>query len=222
MFAAKHLSPETVKGRRVLDVGARDYNGSMRPLLEQWGCSEYVGIDMEPGPGVDIVMNADHSLEHFGHDSFDIVICLEMMEHTRHWRTSLHNIKAVCKPEGLVLMTAPAISYPYHGVYADFWRYQPEDFQALFKDLEIVQTEFDPQCPGSFVAARKPAIFQEADLTNYELFSVVNGRRCLELNDSDYQNGYFRRILWKLRLKNWAQNGLLAAGRLVARLLRLR
>jgi SAM-dependent methyltransferase len=222
MFAAKYLSPEMVRCKRVLDVGSSDYNGSMRPLLEQWGCAEYVGIDMDPGPGVDIVMNADDSLKRFGNASFDIVICLEMMEHTRHWRTSLHNIKGVCKPGGLVLMTAPARGYPYHGLYADFWRYQPEDLQALFADFEEVRAEFDAQGPGSFVAARKPADFQEADLSSFELFSVCNGHRCVDLKDSDYQKPYFKRILWKLRLKDWALRIQLAAGRLVSRLFGIR
>ncbi|MCX6852605.1 MAG: methyltransferase domain-containing protein [Verrucomicrobia bacterium] len=222
MFAAKHLSPDMVRGKRVLDVGSSDYNGSMRPLIEYWGCAEYVGIDMEPGHGVDIVMNADDSLERFGSDSFDIVICLEMMEHTRHWRTSLHNIKGVCKPGGLVLMTSPAQGYPYHGLYSDFWRYQPEDFQVLFGDFEEIRTEFDAQGPGSCVAARKPESFLETDLSKYELFSICNGRRCADLVNSDYQTPYFRRILWKLRLKDWALRIQLGAGRLVTRLFGIR
>jgi SAM-dependent methyltransferase len=221
MFAAKHLSPESVKGKRVLDVGSADFNGSVRPLVEHWGCAEYVGIDMEPGPSVDLVLNADDCLAHFGPDSFDIVICLEMMEHSRNWQKSLHNIKGVCKPGGLVLMTTPARGYPYHGLYMDFWRYQPEDFQALFSDFENVVTEFDSAGPGSFVAARKPLSFVEKDFSQYELFSIVTGKHSREFETGDYKSSHFRRVLWKLRLKDWALRSQLAAGRLFSKVFRL-
>lgn len=222
MFAAKHLSPGIVDGKRVLDVGSSDYNGSMRPLIEHWKCSEYLGIDMEPGPGVDLVLNADDMLERFGPDSFDLVICLEMMEHTRYWRKSLHNIKGVCKPGGTVLMTAPARGYAYHAIHADFWRYQPEDFAAMFADFEDVQTEYDAQGPGSFVAARKPLAFREADLADFALFNIVNGTRCLDFDEGDYGSSHFKRLVWKLRIKGWAHRAQVGAGRWVSRLFGLR
>lgn len=222
VFAAKHIDPQWVRGKRVIDVGACDFNGSIRPLIEAWGCESYLGVDMIEGPAVDRVINADHLLEEFGENSFDVVLSLEMMEHTRHWQTSLHNMKRICKPGGLLIITAPARGYNYHGYPTDFWRYQPEDFQEVLSDFEVLATEFDAQGPGSFVAAQKSEGFREKDLSDYRLYSVVTGTRISHLADEDFKCGHFRKTVVKMKTKEWVEQSYRACGRLVTRLFGLK
>ncbi len=221
IFAAKQLTPDTVRGKRIVDVGACDFNGSVRPLLESYGPSEYLGIDVIPGPCVDKVMDANNLVAEFGADAFDIVICLEMMEHTPDWRKSLSAIKQVCRPGGLIVMTAPALGHPYHGYPHDFWRYSEDDFRTLFQDCTLLALETDPSGPGTGVCVRKPESFVEADLSGVELHSMVAGRRIRNLEKGHYKSPHFRKVAIQQFLANNSRNAFLGAGRLFKKLLRL-
>src|SRR5262245_56346057 len=65
----------------VLEVGSLDINGGVRALLDPNAC--YLGIDPQLGPGVDVV--ADFA--HYTHPrQVDLILCLEVFEHTRKWR----------------------------------------------------------------------------------------------------------------------------------------
>lgn len=71
-----------VKGGYVLEVGACDVSGSIRPIIsEAFGPAEYIGVDIVPGPGVDKVCAAEDLVAVFGEDRFDCVISTEMLEH---------------------------------------------------------------------------------------------------------------------------------------------
>ena len=66
--------------KRVLEVGSRDMNGSVRPQFEQAGCDVYLGNDIQPGPGADEVL--DFGARTLGTDeSWDCVVCAEVLEH---------------------------------------------------------------------------------------------------------------------------------------------
>jgi hypothetical protein len=49
-FFIESVEREEFEGKRVLEVGSKYINGSVRPLIERF-CSpkEYVGVDIEPG-----------------------------------------------------------------------------------------------------------------------------------------------------------------------------
>ena len=220
-FAAKYLTPDVVRGKRLLDVGACDFNGTIRPLMESYNVGEYMGIDLIKDPSVDRVMNADDVVEVFGIESFDIVLSLEMMEHTRNWRCSLSGLKQVCKRGGLIIVTSPSIGYPYHGYPDDFWRYEPEDFSIILGDCEILGLEKDEKGPGSFVCVRKPENFQETDLSDVELHSMVAGRRIRELENHHFKQWHFQKVRIKQLVANTARNTFLGLGRIITRMMKL-
>jgi len=219
IFSAKHLTPEKVRGKRILDVGACDFNGSIRPLLESYGPDEYIGIDVIAGPCVDRVMDANDAVKEFGPESFDIIICMEMMEHTPDWRKSLCAIKGVCKPSGLIVMTTPALGHPYHGYPDDYWRYSEEDWRALFADCEVLDVETDPTGPGTCAFVRKPQDFEEADLSAYELHSMVAGRRIRELLPEHWKSAHFKKVRLQQFLANNGRAAFLKTGKLLKKVL---
>lgn len=153
----------------VLDVGSLDVNGSTRPLVEHLA-SEYVGIDIREGPGVDIVMDADDLSLRFG-ERFDLVLCTEMLEHARTPIGTLEQIAHVLVPGGTLLLTARGVAtdrcadvgrphaFGEHGEPHDYWRFMPQSFAMMFElvGLTTVEVTEDPQAPGWFGAARKPA-----------------------------------------------------------------
>lgn len=171
-FIKQNLRAKEIKGKFVLDVGARDLNGSARELVAQFKPKEYVGVDIEAGPGVDQIIPADKLIDSFGEGIFDVVITTEMLEHVQDWKTVVHNLKAVLGPGGVLYITTRSKGFPYHEYPGDHWRYELADMQAIFEDFDITVLESDPSEPGVFMKAFKPADFMEVDLSGYELYSM--------------------------------------------------
>jgi len=162
-----------LRGKYVLDVGALNINGSLRPHVEELSPLEYVGIDIVPGPGVDREMRAENLLAEFGPDLFALVICTEMLEHVEDWRAVIHNIKDVCAPGGTIILTTRSTGFPLHEHPADFWRFEDYHMHVIFGDCEDVIVCRDTQAPGVFVRARKPHGFAGRDLTNCPALAIV-------------------------------------------------
>jgi SAM-dependent methyltransferase len=204
VFAASTLSRDDIQGRRVLEVGSHDVNGSLRPVLESWGPAEYVGVDLAPGPGVDVVCPAEQLVARFGTARFDVLVSTEVIEHVEDWRAVISNCKRVLAPGGLILLTTRSPGYPYHAFPHDFWRYDQADMRAIFADFEILALQDDPTRPGVFLQARKPAAWEERDLTGYMLHSVVTGSRVRALAPADFRTLRHVRAVALDRLKTAA------------------
>lgn len=101
-FVQGCLSQVDLAGKKVLEVGSYDRNGSMRSHIEKMGCESYLGVDLEKGPSVDDICDATDVLARFGENAFDVVICTEVVEHVRDWRDTTRNLKGVVKPGGLL------------------------------------------------------------------------------------------------------------------------
>jgi len=202
IFEAKNLSREDVAGKRVLEVGSYDVNGSIRPLINSWKPSEYVGVDMVAGPGVDVICNAECLVEKFGKERFDVVICTSVLEHVREWRKVVSGIKNVCRRGGVMLISVPSYGFKYHGYPYDFWRYELEDMKNIFSDCKILSLEKDDNARGVFTKFEKPAGFVEKDLSNYKLYSIVVDRRLKGITDKDLGSLRFiyLSLKWKFRV----------------------
>src|ERR1700751_4712914 len=74
-------------GDCILEVGSSDINGSLRDF--RTGNCRYVGIDLEIGKGVDVVVERCSQLP-FPDATFDIVVSTSCFEHDRmFWTTFL-------------------------------------------------------------------------------------------------------------------------------------
>ena len=201
MFAAKNFTKEEIQGKRILELGSNDINGNLRPIIGMLEPAEYVGVDIHGGPGVDVVCGAEDIIDRFGKDHFDVVVSTEMLEHVRDWRTVFSNIKNVCKPGGVILLTTRSFGFNYHGFPHDFWRYELDDMRTIFSDCEVLALQADPEMPGVLIKVKKPGKFIENDLSNHTLYSIVVNKRIQDIRDSDFTNVYFIRLKLKLYFK---------------------
>jgi SAM-dependent methyltransferase len=195
LFCARNLIQQEVEGKRIVEIGAIDVNGSMRPLIESWRPSEYLGIDIEHGKSVDVVFSAEDLEMRFGRETFDVVMSIDMLEHAANWKAVISNMKRVCKPGGVMMITTCSQGFPYHAYPHDYWRYEMEDFETIFSDCEILGKEEQPEDWGVFFKIRKPCTFVEKDLTDYALFSVVANQRVTKLVPAHFRSLRYKRIV---------------------------
>ncbi len=182
VFGAANVSKEEIAGKTVLDVGSHDYNGNFHSLFKHYNPKKFVGTDMTPGKGVDVVCMAEDTVKIFGKESFDVVISSELMEHARNWREIIHNIKQVCAPGGLIVITTRSFGFGLHSYPHDYWRYEYEDMKEIFSDCEILVLEKDRQAPGIFIKARKPLNFKENDISKIALYSMIQKKRIIDID----------------------------------------
>jgi SAM-dependent methyltransferase len=182
-FFVRHCVADEFRNKKVLEVGSKCVNGSVRSFIERYlSPGEYLGTDIELGKHVDCIVPAEKLAEVFGPDSFDVVISTEVLEHIKDWRTVVDNIKTIVKPGGYVYLTTCSYGFPYHGYPYDFWRYEPLDLRAMMGDFETVASEKDPAYPGVFIKARKPESYvPSVDLSEIALYSVIVGKRTTKI-----------------------------------------
>lgn len=137
-----------LKGVKVLDVGSYDVNGTLRPIFDR---ADYIGLDMEKGPNVDVVAHANNMP--FDDNHFDLVVSSSCFEHDdMFWETFLEMARVV-KPGGLMYVQAPS-NGPYHGWPGDNWRFYADSWKALAKwgkhkgyDIDLLESYIDTETP---------------------------------------------------------------------------
>jgi SAM-dependent methyltransferase len=140
---------DNIENKKILDVGSYDVNGTMKPIFQK---GQYVGLDMEQGPNVDIV-GVSHKIP-FEKDEFDIVISSSCFEHDDMFWISFQEMCRVLKPGGYMYIQAPS-NGPYHGWPGDNWRFYIDSWKALEKwgkklgyDIELVEHYIDEITPA--------------------------------------------------------------------------
>lgn len=185
-FAESYLSGVEVAGKRIIEVGSLDVNGSLRNSIGRLQPEIYLGIDISDGPGVDEICDANSLIDRYGEESFDVVISTELLEHVRDWRNAVSNFKGILKPDGIMIITTRSKGFGYHGYPFDFWRYELDDMKAIFSDFSLDLLENDPLEPGVFVKASKPRLFSENSLDDYKLYSIIKKNRCRDISESRF------------------------------------
>lgn len=117
---------------RCLDVGSFNVNGCVRHLF-----TDYTGLDMRAGPNVDVVAPANAIP--FPAASFDVVTCLEMLEHDPDPFGSVRDMRRVLKPGGTLVLTAPSIGFPRHDYPSDYWRFTGDGLAVLLRGMADVR-----------------------------------------------------------------------------------
>jgi hypothetical protein len=124
----------------VLEVGSRDVNGSIRELLP-WRASSYIGVDIAPGPCVDVVADGATFVPS---EAPDLVVCMETLEHAEQAAAIVRNAAAMLlrKPGGRLLVTcATEPRAPHSGV--DGGPLQAGEFYRNVQPDELVEWATD-------------------------------------------------------------------------------
>ncbi len=107
---------------RILDLGAQDINGSLRACAPH--SASYLGVDMVPGRGVDLVLEDPHVLP-FEDEAFDAVVTTSCFEHDRMFWVTFLEIIRVTRRGGHVYANVPSNGW-FHRHPVDCWRFYPD------------------------------------------------------------------------------------------------
>ena len=95
-------------GDPILEIGSMDVNGSMRDFRPASG--HYVGVDLSPGKGVDVVTDSAARLP-FKSGAFRLVVSSSAFEHdAMFWMTFLEMCRML-QPGGYIYINAPSRGY---------------------------------------------------------------------------------------------------------------
>ncbi len=95
-------------------------------------------LNIDPGKEVDIVANAENLEEVIKSDSFDVVLCFSVLEHTKYPVKIVENIFRILKKGGKVLVSVPFIM-SLHDTPNDYWRFTRYGLLELFKGFELIE-----------------------------------------------------------------------------------
>ena len=89
----KNKFPQYFNNVSVIEMGSLNINGTVRDFYEN--VTEYVGVDLDEGPGVDLVCQAQNV--NFDDESFDVAVSAECFEHNPYWLETFVNMHRIAK-----------------------------------------------------------------------------------------------------------------------------
>lgn len=129
----KIVAESLPKKIKVLEIGSLIVPGqehlSVRKYFPE---AEYIGVDMQQGNGVDVVDDCINYCYNYYQNGevFDLILCLDMLEHSINPQEVLNSTKYALKPDGVLLVTS-VFNFHIHKYPNDYWRFTPECFKML-------------------------------------------------------------------------------------------
>lgn len=129
----------------ICHVGSKLHSGDdegaaqLRKQFKHMSNYEYVGIDIEDGPNVDVV--CDLTIPDFQQQRSDLVgrfgfiYCSALLEHVQNPFLAAANISSMLKPGGHIFFSGPWV-WGYHQYPDDYWRLSFSGIKLVFPDIE--------------------------------------------------------------------------------------
>jgi SAM-dependent methyltransferase len=138
VFRSAYLAEVELTPLVMLDVGSAVAERNQKTNRDVMSNPRWrsLGIDIEPGPNVDIVVTAPYDWTEIATASVDVVTCSEVFEHAEFFWITMLEIARVLKSNGLAFITSPS-SGPLHRFPVDCWRFYDDAFQALAKYAQL-------------------------------------------------------------------------------------
>lgn len=97
-------------------------------------------LDIVKDYNPDIIGDITKYNKHIQDSSFDIITCLEILEHTLDPFASVKELRRICKNNGIILFSAP-LNWRIHGPIPDCWRFTEFGWRVLLKDFDILEID---------------------------------------------------------------------------------
>jgi len=115
----------------ILEVGSK--NSVHRTLLNN---KKYISIDIVAGKNVDLVADV-HDLP-FENESFDLIMCVEVLEHLRNPARAINEMFRCLNSNGAIILSTRFL-FPLHPDPYDYYRFTPDSLKLLFDKFKIIK-----------------------------------------------------------------------------------
>lgn len=130
-----------IRNKKILELGSgkkekRRYGYSVKKMFDK--SNEFIQSDVVKEYGHRIV---DVTKMKFRNE-FDIILCLNVLEHVFDFKKGIDNIYLALKKGGKAVIILP-VFYPLHDEPYDYWRFTEHSLRKLlgkFKDLKIIHS----------------------------------------------------------------------------------
>jgi SAM-dependent methyltransferase len=122
---------------KILEIGSLDINGTTRQLCGDLQISEYIGIDLGAGPGVDVVASGHDYLSDLK-EQFDLILSAECLEHNPKWRETIENSIRLLKPDGMLIFSWATTGRAEHGTHNNSPESAPfivQDYKSYYRNV---------------------------------------------------------------------------------------
>jgi SAM-dependent methyltransferase len=143
VFRRAYLAPYEGKPLTILDVGSAVVTEGHRSNREAMANPSWhiVGLDIEAGQNVDVVVADYYDWCEIKDNSVDVVTCSQVLEHTEFFWITILEIARILRSNGLAFIVAPG-SGPLHRYPVDCWRFYDDGLPALARwaDLTVIES----------------------------------------------------------------------------------
>lgn len=130
--AEQHQKPGDV----LLEIGPQERS---EVKLNFTACNIHT-LDITEDYSPDIVGDLTQYNSHIKDSTYDIVTCLEVLEHTVNPFSAIEELRRITKDNGLILFSAP-LNWRIHGPAPDCWRFTEFGWKVLLKDFNILEID---------------------------------------------------------------------------------
>jgi SAM-dependent methyltransferase len=130
------------QGTSVLDAGAGEC-----AYKKYFAHCEYRSVDMAIGEPIWNYANLDYVAPldklPIENETFDVILCTQVVEHLKRPIESLKELYRVLKPYGYLFLTAP-MAHKEHQVPYDYFRYTSYGLKYILSEAGFKETQVDP------------------------------------------------------------------------------
>ena len=120
---------------KLLDVAPQQHNGAKEFFFK----SQINTLDIDSNSGATYIADlCQNNQEKIPNESFDIILCTEVLEHTLNPFNAVNEIFRMLKNGGRVYASTP-MNFRIHGPSPDCWRFTEHGLRELFKEYSSIE-----------------------------------------------------------------------------------
>ena len=120
----------------LLEIGPQERS----EVQKNFGLCKIQTLDIVDDYKPNIIGDITQFNEHIEESKYDIITCLEILEHTINPFLAINELRRILKHDGYLLLSAP-LNWRIHGPAPDCWRITEFGWKVLLKDFEIIEID---------------------------------------------------------------------------------